>query len=395
MAQKIRLNRINFDSVTKVALKYRKARWYYKVFAGLAIAGLPALALLDVSPHYAGLFFAGMSSVLLILHMVVSYTKYVTLLIPNILHIMIMPFSFGLYWGSGIGNSMTSSQFLSIYTQGSLFGSIYTILVIPIVFKVTRGRPWLTFSIIYFFVDFFALFTTQYVPQLGLLNPVIVTAIILALRSKLLHKLVFKSKYRTTSNSFLEQNSKTIGFFTNRLNESFSDNTEVKKLDESEFFDYTITTPNRVFVVYALQLPHKLTLSFHDTGTKLSYLGTAQDQEIGIISQEAVKFSKRWGIPAKDITPIVLGDRVLAKKYGFIGVNVKQKEASLKGHFSEVGMVYFLDITKLDTLETAWKNHTITHKSKPKKKRGKTDIDDSNNSDNPLPKEEGHDNGAS
>ena len=385
MAKKISLNRISLTTIVNLSHKYRKVKWYYKLFAWLAIAGLPALALLDVNSKDAGLMFSGLATVGLILHILITYTKYVTLLIPNILHIMIMPFSFGLYWGSGISDTMTTDQFLSLYSQGSLFGIIYTVLTIPAVFKFTRGKPWLTFSIIYVLVDFLSLIFTQYMPQLGLLTPVVITTVVIFLRSKLFHKLAFSKAYTLSENSILDKNisKKNIGYFNNRLDETLSDHAKVFPLGEDSFFNYIIITKNRIFAAYNLELSNKLSITFQDEGTKLTYRGSTQEQELGVILQEASKLSRRWNIPGKDVTPIVLGNRLFIKKQDFLGIHVTKKGASVKGSSIDSGMVYFVSVTGAGIIETAWKKHTLTKKSMKLAK--KLETDDSGDKESTLP----------
>lgn len=361
------LNRISIANTKKAMTSYRRWKWYSKLIIWASIVAIPTVFFLARNDYpTAGVMATGLSLFCLCIHLLLTYTKYLAFIIPTVIHIVTMPLVFGIYWAAGrlANNGNVSARINDIYVQGAFFGIVYCLIAFPLMFKFTRGRLWLSFLILYVSVDLLGVLASVYMQRLGLWIPVIITAIVLLVRSELIQRLIFKRQRYVIAEDNIFARNKHDQAQENVLDALEKANLVNVPLHTDSFFDYLVITPNRIFAVYALHLGKKLSTSLDSKGDiKLISAGEYLDQEIGYIGDQASSLSKKWRISARDITPVVVCDNTSPKGRDFIGVAVNQKGATFAGSNVFSGMVYFLNKDNVDMLHTAWKKHTVSTKT--------------------------------
>lgn len=372
-----RFNKITPSNIKKLVGQYRRTKLLYKAVFWLSLTILPMLFMWAQSSFNESLPLGVMLfSFSLSVHVIISYTAYIAAIIPNILHVMIMPLSFGFYWLFQFsGPESFYDDLLQIYTVGAVFGFIFTALYVWAVITLTRGHMWLTFIIGYVLVDLFGLFLAEPLMNIAALIPFIIGGLVIGLRSKAFHRLVFKGKHTTavenlfSSNLTEEAEAKTEKL----LEEQFKDSLIIPL--SSDEFKHMVVTDNRVFLIYSLELERSMSVVGDlKKGIQIKYRGNPTHVEFGYLIREAEKLSKKFSIPSSDITPVILcHEKTLPKDKRFMATKVSKKTASLKNQSSMSGLVYLIHAEKVSQMKDAWRKHALSKSTLKTLKKYRTD----------------------
>lgn len=373
-----RFNRITLANTKKLFGVYRYAKPLGKLAFWASFIILPSLLLWNSSGFESAQSLAiGLASISLGIHLFISYTEYIAVLIPNIIHLMIMPFPFGYYWIIHKNDpNAVFTGIMDIYTPGAVLGAITTVLIVLGVIKLTRGKMWLTFTLVYVCVDFVGMLWVEAQPSAGLLIPATLIAVVLFIRSKLLHRLIFKKKHITEVDNLFKLNETEKAQSATReiLESEFQDDTVIP-LGNGGFFEYIVITKNRIFLIYSLSLHRSLNLVRDlNKGTQVKLRDNSTHLEFGKLMQEAVKLSKKYSLPSADMTPVILcHNNALPRDKRFLAVKVGKKNAGIKNNETYMGLLYLIGGEKSHLLHDVWKKHTLSKKTLKFLKRNSSD----------------------
>lgn len=368
-----RFNTLTLFNFKKLVGKYRKAPLAGKLIVWASIIGLSSIFVWVQSPETAIPYLTSVSVIAATIHVLITYTAHLLVIIPNALHLMIMPFTLGYYWALGESDTAVITNINTIYTWGALLGVVTTPLFIWAVLSLTRGKLWVTFTIGYLLVDLFGLAWAEAQPLMGLWIPLILAVGTVIIRSKFLHRLIRRDRYTTGETTFLSENKPDASALTVTALEEFGKYDVVPFVDE--FFDCLIITKNRVFAAYSLNLEKTIRPAVGERGNmKLRYKGADLDVEMGYILNQTADVSKYYSISKADITPLVIcHDRTLPKDKRIIAQKVTHKQAGAFTTESLSGMVYLIAPEKLSFLETGWRDAVLSKRTQKRVKEFFTD----------------------
>lgn len=357
---KKRFNTLTLLNAKKLAHKYRKTPLLNKGIFWAAFILLPTLFMLSQGTTNLTPVFMAVSTIAVSIHILISYTQYLLIILPNLVHFVVMPFTLGYYWVLGQAETIVITDLNIVYSWGALIGVISTPLFIWAVVKLTRGKMWLTFVLAYVSVDLLGLAWIENQPSLGLFIPLILATAVLLIRSKILHRLMKKDKYSTAPSNIFLDNKNTAKELTQDLLSSSED--IVIPLEAQDFFDHLIINKNRVFAVYSLDLEKSIKVSADENNDiQLRYRGEIITTEMGVVLHELSRLSKRFAFQKTDMTPLILcHNKTLPPDKKFLGTKVTRKGVQISSEDIFDGIVYFIHADKLPLIHSVWKKHTLS-----------------------------------